>query len=164
MMQSDESMNYIIRNIRGNETDLLKDFLYEAIFIPEGVEPPDKDIVEKPELRVYIDGFGSNKGDYCLVAETDDKVVGAVWTRIMNDYGHVDDDTPSFAISLYKEYRGQGIGTQLMIKMLELLKENGYKRASLAVQKANYAVKMYEKVGFKIVDENEEEYIMVCEL
>ena len=82
----------------------------------------------------------------------------------MNDYGHVDDDTPSFAISLYKEYRGQGIGTQLMIKMLEHLKENGYKRASLAVQKANYAVKMYEKVGFKIVDENEEEYIMVCEL
>ena len=82
----------------------------------------------------------------------------------MNDYGYVDDDTPSFAISLYKEYRGQGIGTQLMIKMLELLKENGYKRASLAVQKANYAVKMYEKVGFKIVDENEEEYIMVCEL
>lgn len=164
MMQSDESMNYFIRNIRGNETYLLKDFLYEAISIPEGVEPPDKDIVEKLELRVYIDGFGSNKGDYCLVAETDDKVVGAVWTRIMNDYGHVDDDTPSFAISLYKEYRGQGIGTQLMIKMLELLKENGYKRASLAVQKANYAVKMYEKVGFKTVDENEEEYIMVCEL
>ena len=164
MMQSDESMNYIIRNIRGNETDILKDFLYEAIYIPEGIEPPDKDIVKKPELRVYIDGFGSNKGDYCLVAESDDKVVGAVWTRIMNDYGHVDDDTPSFAISLYKEYRGQGIGTQLMIKMLELLKENGYKRASLAVQKANYALKMYEKVGFKIVDENEEEYIMVCEL
>ena len=164
MMQSDESMNYIIRNIRGNETDILKDFLYEAIYIPEGIEPPDKDIVKKPELRVYIDGFGSNKGDYCLVAESDDKVVGAVWTRIMNDYGHVDDDTPSFAISLYKEYRGQGIGTQLMIKMLELLKENGYKRASLAVQKANYAVKMYEKVGFKTVDENEEEYIMVCEL
>ena len=164
MMQSDESMNYIIRNIRGNETYLLKDFLYEAIFIPEGVEPPDKDIIEKPELRVYTEDFGCNKGDYCLVAETDDKVVGAVWTRIMNDYGHVDDDTPSFAISLYKDYRGQGIGTQLMVKMLELLKENDYKRASLAVQKANYAVKMYEKVGFKIVDENEEEYIMVCEL
>ncbi len=164
MMQSDESMNYIIRNIRGNETDLLKDFLYEAIYIPEGIEPPDKDIVEKPELRVYTEDFGCNKGDYCLFAETDDKVVGAVWTRIMNDYGHVDDDTPSFAISLYKEYRGHGIGTQLMVKMLELLKKNGYKRASLAVQKANYAVKMYEKAGFKTVDENEEEYIMVCEL
>ena len=39
-----------------------------------------------------------------------------------------------------------------------------YKQASLAVQKANYAVRLYEKVGFKIVDENEEEYIMVREL
>lgn len=44
------------------------------------------------------------------------------------------------------------------------LKEKGYKRASLAVQKANYAVRMYQNVGFKIVDENTEEYIMLCEL
>ena len=51
-----------------------------------------------------------------------------------------------------------------MVKMLELLKWQGYERASLAVQKANYAVKMYKNVGFKIVDENAEEYIMVCEL
>lgn len=54
---------------------------------------------------------------------------------------------------------------RLLVKeMLNLLKEKGYKRASLAVQKANYAVKMYQNVGFKVVDENDEEYIMVCEL
>ena len=82
----------------------------------------------------------------------------------MNDYGHVDDDTPSFAISLYEEYRGRGIGTEMMRRMLWLLKEQGYKKASLAVQKANYAVRMYEKVGFRTVDEDDEEYIMVCEL
>ena len=51
-----------------------------------------------------------------------------------------------------------------MREMLDLLREQGYSKASLAVQKANYAVKMYEKVGFKTIDENEEEYIMVCEL
>lgn len=55
------------------------------------------------------------------------------------------------------------IGTQLMVKMLELLKKQGCHRASLAVQKANYAVNMYKAVGFKTVDENAEEYIMVCE-
>ena len=37
---------YIIRELRTNETELLKDFLYEAIFIPEGVEPPERDIIE----------------------------------------------------------------------------------------------------------------------
>ena len=153
-----------IRKLRDDETELLKEFLYEAIFIPEGVEPPDRSIVEQPERSLYYAGFGSGPADNCLVAEVDGKVAGAVWTRIMNDYGHVDDETPSFAISLYKEYRGKGIGTAMMRRMLELLKRQGWKKASLAVQKANYAVRMYEAVGFRTVDENAEEYIMVCEL
>lgn len=152
------------RYLRLDEKELLKDFLYEAIFIPDGVEPPVREIIEQPELKLYYEGFGTGRADYCIVADDEGKVVGAVWTRIMNDYGHIDDETPSFAVSLYKEYRGQGIGTKLMEEMLDLLKEKGYERASLAVQKANYAVKMYKNVGFKTVDENVEEYIMVCEL
>ena len=39
-----------------------------------------------------------------------------------------------------------------------------YKQASLTVQKMNYAVRMYRKIGFEIVDENDEEYIMICKL
>ena len=154
----------IIRKLCTEEAGLLKDFLYEAIFIPEGVEPPPRDIVEQPELRIYYEYFGRGAADHCLVAEADGHVVGAVWTRIMDDYGHVDDETPSFAISLIPEYRGKGIGTRLMRNMLNLLKEQGFKQASLAVQKANYAVRMYKKVGFEIIDENDEEYIMVCTL
>lgn len=154
----------VIREMRDNEKDLLQDFLYEAIFIPEGMEPPPKDIIERPELKLYYEDFGSGEADHCFVAEDDGKVVGAVWTRIMEDYGHVDSQTPSFAISLIQEYRGKGIGTELMKKMLEHLKNQGFKKASLAVQKSNYAVRMYEKVGFRKVDENNEEYIMVCYL
>ena len=160
----EKSDKMLLRTLRKEEIELLKDFLYEAIFIPEGVEPPDRSIIEQPELSIYYDDFGSGNADNCIAAEDNGKVIGAVWTRIMNDYGHVDNDTPSFAISLYKEYRGEGIGTELMRKMISLLKEQGYKKASLAVQKANYAVKMYKKVGFKIIDENSEEYIMVCDL
>ena len=157
-------MNFTVRELKEQEYHLLSDFLYEAIFIPEGVEPPPRDMIMQPELRVYTDDFGSARGDMALAAEVDGSVVGAVWVRIMNDYGHIDDETPSFAISLYKEYRGMGIGTELMKKMLEKLRNNGYKRASLAVQKENYAVKMYRKVGFEEIDENEQEYIMLCKL
>lgn len=157
-------MNFLIRNIRKDEYSLLNDFLYEAIFIPEGVKPPSKTIINNPELQVYISGFGTKADDNCLVAEVNGKVIGAVWTRIMNDYGHVDDKTPSLAISLFKEYRGSGIGTEMMKKILILLKEKSYEKVSLSVQKENYAVKMYIKAGFKIVDENEEEYIMVRDL
>jgi len=155
-------MDYTIREIQKQELPLLNSFLYEAIFIPEGIEPPPKSILTSPELRVYVERFGEFKDDWGLVAEVDSKIVGAVWVRIMNDYGHIDDETPSLAISLYKEYRGLGIGTTMMKEMLALLKEHGYKRASLSVQKANYAAKLYLKVGFEIIEENEEEYIMVC--
>ena len=154
----------LIRKLCSKEVDLLKDFLYEAIFIPEGVELPERDIVERPELRIYYDDFGQGPADHCLLAEADGRIIGAVWTRIMNDYGHVDDETPSFAISLFSEYRSQGIGTRLMKEMLSLLKDHGYRQASLAVQKANYAVRMYRNVGFETIDENDEEYIMVCRL
>ncbi len=155
-------MEYIIRDIKETEYPILDDFLYNAIFIPKGVKPPEKSIINSPELQVYVENFGKYKSDLCLVAEIDGKVVGAVWGRIMNDYGHIDDTTPSLAISLYKDYRGFGIGTELMKSMLDLLKKKGYEKVSLAVQKANYAVKMYRNVGFEICDENEEEYIMVC--
>lgn len=157
-------MDYTIRKIRTSEYDVLADFLYEAIYIPEEIESPPREIINQPELQVYITDFGKRKGDFCFVAEVSDSIVGAVWVRIMNDYGHIDDETPSFAISLYKDYRNQGIGTALMKAMLNLLKAENYKQASLAVQKANYAVKMYKNVGFEIVDENTEEYIMVCKL
>ena len=157
-------MDYTIRPILAGEVRLLQDFLYEAIFVPEGLSVPPKSIINQPELQVYITGFGTKKDDIGLAAEIDNKPVGAVWVRIMNDYGHIDNDTPSFAISLHKDYRGLGIGTALMKEMLRILKDRGYKQASLAVQKANYAVRMYQKTGFEIVGENEEEYIMLCRL
>ena len=156
-------MDYKIREIKKNEYPILSDFLYEAIFIPEGMDKPPKSIIEQPELQVYIADFGK-PDDWCLVVETKAKIVGAVWVRIMNDYGHIDDKTPSFAISLYEEYRNLGIGTALMGAMLQFLREKGYKQASLSVQKVNYAVHMYRKAGFEVIDENEEEYIMVCRL
>lgn len=156
-------MDYVIREIREMEYPMLSEFLYEAIFIPEGVEKPPKSIIEQPELQVYIADFGK-ADDRCLVAESEGKIIGAVWVRMMNDYGHVDDETPSFAISLYEEYRHLGIGTALMEAMLRRLKDKGYKQTSLSVQKENYAVAMYQKVGFEIAAENEEEYIMICRL
>ena len=161
-------MDYIIREIREEELPLLEDFLYEAIFIPDWYkeELPRDIIYTNPKIYAAIKDFGSRPDDYCLVAEANGKVVGAVWVAIADEYGHMDDETPSFSISLYKEYRGKGIGTALMRKMLELLAAKGYKRASLGVNKENYAVRMYKKVGFEIVGDgaDETEWLMVCDL
>ena len=51
-----------------------------------------------------------------------------------------------------------------MQAMLTLLQTEGYKQVSLSVQKANYARKLYLKLGFQIVKTNEEDEIMVCKL
>ena len=154
-------MEYRIRKIQKQEYPLLEDFLYEAIFVPEGAAIPPRTITAAPQLRTYVENFGESQGDLGLVAEIDKRIVGAVWCRIMDDYGHVDGKTPSLAISLYEEYRGLGIGTAMMNEILALLKSHEYKRVSLSVQKANYAAKLYLKVGFKVIRENDEEYIMM---
>ena len=51
-----------------------------------------------------------------------------------------------------------------MQKMLAYLKSAGYEKTSLAVQKDNYAYKMYQNVGFVVAYENSGEYIMVHNL
>ena len=150
-------MDDMIRKMKKTEYPLLNDFLYEAIHIPQDAETPPRSIINIPELQVYVEQFGRGRADYALAAEMDSKIVGAVWVRIMNDYGHIDEKTPSLAISLYKPYRGLGIGTALMEAMLSLLKGKGYESVSLSVQQANAAVRMYQRLGFQIVDENEDQ-------
>lgn len=157
-------MNYQIRPIQPTEIPVLSDFLYEAIFIPEGVDAPPRSIIDDESLQIYIRDFGKYPDDRCLVAESEGRIVGAIWSRIMNDYGHIDDNTPSIAISLYKEYRNKGIGSQLLQQMLDLLRKDGYKSVSLSVQKANYALRMYQKAGFQILSQDAEEAIMRCHL
>jgi len=157
-----------IRQLQESEKSILEKLLYEAIFIPEGVEPPPFEIIKEPEIDAFINDFGNKKDDYCLVAEMDGKIIGGVWVRILSGeikgFGNVDDETPEFAISLFKEYRNQGIGTKLMLQMIDYLKKQRYKQCSLAVQKANYAVQMYENVGFEIIKEKGEEYLMILKL
>lgn len=138
-------MEYTIREMTVMEYPLLNEFLYEAILISDVIKPTLKNIITSPELQIYVDRFGASKADFALVTEVEQKIVGAVWVRIIHDYGHIDDETPSLAISLYKKYRGQGIGTDMMKEMLSLLKTHGYKCVSLSVQKANYALKYIEK-------------------
>lgn len=48
--------------------------------------------------------------------------------------------------------------------MIDCLRKSGHKQASLSVQKENYAVKLYFKMGFKIIRENDEDYLMILKL
>ena len=157
--------SFEIRELFRAEYGELKRFLYDAIFVPEGDLPPSRDIVELPELRVYTDRFGEGRADFCFVADADGKLIGAAWSRIMNDYGHVDDETPSIALSVQSEFHRCGIATALMNALMSKLRAEHFRRASLSVQKANViALKLYDKCGFKVLRETASELIMVVDL
>ncbi len=157
-----------IRKIKAEETNILEDMLYEAIYQAEGIPSVPKDIIKNPEINVYIRNFGEKKDDHCFVAETDGKIVGAVWVRILADeikgFGNIDNQTPEFAISLFKEYRNKGYGTMLMKEMIRHLKDKGYKQTSLSVNKDNYAILMYQNLGFSIIKENKDDFLMLLDL
>ena len=81
------NMDYTIRELRQSEVEVLDTFLYEAIFIPEGVPAPSREIIKQPELQVYVKDFGKQKGDTCYVAEAENKIVGAVWVHMYTNVG-----------------------------------------------------------------------------
>ena len=155
----------MIREMKPIERGELEKFLYEAIYIPEGTSPPPRTIINRPELQIYVEDFGTRAADVCFVAEVGGKIVGVCWSRIMNDYGHIDDETPSLALSVLKNFRRRGIASALMKKLCTRLAEKNFKRVSLAVQKENSAaVKLYRKLGFEIVDERGTELLMMKRL
>ena len=147
-------MQFGVRDIEPEEWPLLEDFLYEAIYIPEDFvgEVPRTIIYVDPWCRAAFEGFGTRPDDRGVVATVGGRVVGACWARTTNEYGHIDDNTPSLSISLYKPYRGQCMGTAMMHALLGELCDAGYARASLSVQKQNPALRLYERAGFRLVE------------
>ena len=87
-------MEYKIRQMYPNEYPYLKEFLYEAIFQKDMGNLLPKEIINKPDLKIYIEDFGQ-KHDHCLCAEASGEIFGAVWTRIIPGYGNIDDKTPN---------------------------------------------------------------------
>ena len=158
-----------VRLMRMSDYVCLPEFLYQAIFIPEGAVPPNRSIINSPQIFIYIKDFGTQPGDLGVVAESNGQVIGAAWTRIINAHGHINDEIPELAISLLPEFRMCGIGTKLMKKLFGVLRANGYARTSLSVQKDNPAVEFYKRLGYRITEEKldhegNEDFIMIKEL
>ena len=156
-----------IREIKQSEISFLDEMLYEAIFIPEGFEKLPRNIIYHPDLFRYIKDFGQN-GDNSLIAELQGKLIGAIWARLFSEkekgYGYVDTETPELSMAVYKQFRRQGIGKQLLEKMLNKLTEQGYKQVSLSVDKQNHAYDFYIQNGFKIFELTDKSATMIKRL
>ena len=105
----------IIRSLTTADEPFLWEMLYQALYVPEGVDPFPRDIVRRPEISRYAEDWGQ-AGDLGFVAVSNDtrSPVGATWIRLLKGankgYGYVDETTPELTIAVMPAFRGQGIG------------------------------------------------------
>ena len=150
----------MVRPIASKEIAQLKNFLYAAIFVPPGINPPDFSVVELPQLRAYVEAFGSRRGDLAVAADRQGELIGAAWCRILPEYKWLGQDTPMLAIAVLPNCRGQGTGTALLGALLHELRCGGYRGLALSVQRQNPAVRLYQRMGFEIVTKKGDEWLM----
>ena len=153
-----------IRPIRVSELPLLEDLLYEAIWQPDPTRLLPREVIRLPALRCYVEAFGSRDGDCCMVAEIGGQVAGAAWSRCLHGFGWVGEGIPELAVALFSPYRGRGIGTRLLQAMLNELRRRGFAGVSLSVQRDNPAARLYVRLGFRVFEERDGEWVMRCEL
>lgn len=155
------------RNMLPFETMQLIDFTYHALYVAPDEKPFERDILYTPEINKYYANFDVER-ELCVVAEDNFKLVGAIWGRVwdrdVKGYGYYDSHYVELTMSIIPQYRGQSIGTHILHKFIEEMRKTSYKGISLSVSYGNFAKELYEKVGFKVVEERDTDILMVLEL
>jgi ribosomal protein S18 acetylase RimI-like enzyme len=146
---------YFIRRLTAEDEHFLWEMLYAAVHVPPGQPPFPKEVVREPGIAKYVLhwGKGGDKGFVAVDAVTS-LPVGAAWVRMFTaeskGYGYVDSETPELSIAVLPEYRGKGIGTDLLSHLIEEVRF-GHRALSLSVSSDNSAIRLYKRMGFEIV-------------
>ena len=93
-----------IRPLAQEDAHCLWEMLYQAIHVPEGAEPPTREIVHSPGLAHYVAGWGRGGDMGYLAVDAEGMLVGAAWLRLFPaddpGYGFVDDATPELSVAV----------------------------------------------------------------
>ena len=145
-----------IRPLAQEDAHCLWEMLYQAVHVPEGAEPPSREIVYSPELAHYVAGWGRDGDIGYLAVDAAGLLVGAAWLRLLTGadrgYGTVDDATPELSVAVVPDCRGQGIGKRLLSALLDAAADR-YDAVSLSVQADNAALRLYRRLGFEVIED-----------
>jgi GNAT superfamily N-acetyltransferase len=146
---------YLIRALTPADEPVLWEMLYQAIYVGKGETPPAREIVQRPELAQYVQGWGRPHDlGFAAVDETSQAVIAAAWQRLWRGdergFGYVNEETPELSVAVLPEHRGRGIGTALVTRLLDAARTR-YGVVSLSVAEENPALRLYERLGFKVV-------------
>lgn len=162
-------MQFTIRSITQQDVPFLWETLYESLYVPEGQETFERDIIHDPFLAKYVEGWG-REGDYGFIAmNSEDQPIGSITIRYFSEdqkgFGYVGDDVPELGMAILAAFRGEGIGTALMNKLFDYLKEMQVMKVSLSVAPNNMAaVNLYRRFGFTDVGMVDTSVTMVANL
>ncbi|BAY85924.1 GCN5-related N-acetyltransferase [Calothrix parasitica NIES-267] len=149
-------MCYLIRPIEPSDESFLWEMLYQAIYVPTGTTPLPKEIIYQPELAKYVQDWTTNDIGLIAASESNQTPIGATWIRLFNmnnpGYGYINDETPELSIAVLPEYRNQGIGTRLILDLLEIITDL-YPAISLSVSSENPALRLYQRLDFEVVSQ-----------
>lgn len=164
------------RALTHNDAQYLEDFLYLALHQTDPSHPFARSIVRRPELSIYTRNWG-RAGDIGVVATTgvvgdsspsSENIIGIAWARSLGGpipgYGNLDEDTPELSIAIKQQFRGAGVGSELLRHLTQRLAVQGYSRVSLSVQKTNPAHRLYLREGFIVHEERGDDWVMILDL
>lgn len=120
-----------------SEKNEVADFLFEHL---------DQYGDTKNDILKCLDYALSNspqQGGFVLLARNEGDIAGAVVMNQTGMEGYIPENILVY-IAVHKNYRGQGLGKEIMKKAIELAKGN----IALHVEPDNPAKKLYEKLGF----------------
>ncbi len=145
-----DPVDYKIRPLAATDEPILWEMLYEAVQV-SGKENVSRDVIRQPDLARYVEHWGS-KGDVGFVAHdaNGEQAIGAVWCRPFMSEGA---DSSELAFAVRSTHRRHGIGAALLTQWVRA--NPGQSAVRLRVKPTNPAVRLYERFGFKLVDDKE---------
>jgi ribosomal protein S18 acetylase RimI-like enzyme len=152
-------LDYSIRWLTQEDEPFLWQMLYEAAHMAEEGESTVQAVVNHPLIAKYVKNWGrTNDLGFVAIELNDNQPIGAAWLRLFTGddkgFGWIDDTIPELAIAVLPEYTNQGVGTQLLARLLSSAKAS-YRSVSLSVRSSNLALSLYERSGFKVIEGSE---------
>ena len=150
-------MSLVVRRAQASDADFLAEMLVAAVFWrPDDPSGSVAEILSQPQLAHYVAGW-PRAGDIGVMALDGQQPVGAAWLRLFPEsdpgYGFVDAATPELSMGVVQAWRGRGVGSCLLDALIAAAREEGLASLSLSVEPDNGARRLYERVGFRQVDE-----------